>query len=66
MRQGPGNESERLALLDAHRARVESQIDALEQARAVIAWKAGVYRQHLAEGRAAGLWAPTAEDPRTG
>ncbi|MEU8347964.1 DNA-binding transcriptional regulator, MerR family [Actinomadura meyerae] len=60
VRHGPGNEAERLQLLDAHRQRVEAQIQALEECRSVIAWKVGVYAEHLARGEAGGLWDPTA------
>jgi DNA-binding transcriptional MerR regulator len=59
VRQGPGNEPERLALLDAQRDRVNQQIHALEQARKVIEWKTGIYRQHVRDGNAVGLWDPT-------
>ncbi|MFB8040023.1 MerR family transcriptional regulator [Streptomyces hydrogenans] len=59
VRQGPGNEAERLRLLDAHRLRVDAQIQALEECRSVIAWKVGVYAEHLASGEAGGLWDPT-------
>ncbi|MCM1946016.1 MULTISPECIES: MerR family transcriptional regulator [Streptomyces] len=59
VRQGPGNEAERLRLLDAHRLRVDAQIEALEECRSVIAWKVGVYAEHLANGEAGGLWDPT-------
>ncbi|WP_328560716.1 MerR family transcriptional regulator [Streptomyces coelicoflavus] len=59
VRQGPGNEAERLRLLDAHQRRVDAQIKALEECRSVIAWKVGVYAEHLARGEAGGLWDPT-------
>jgi len=59
VRQGPGNEVERLRLLDAHQRRVEAQIAALEECREVIAWKVGVYAEHLDRDRADGLWDPT-------
>lgn len=59
VRCGPGNEAERLQLLDAHRERVDAQIQALEECRSVIAWKVGVYAEHLARGEADGLWDPT-------
>jgi DNA-binding transcriptional MerR regulator len=59
VRQGSGNEAERLALLDAQRKRVDAQIQALEQAREIIAWKTEVYEQHLRDGDAVGLWDPT-------
>lgn len=62
VREGPGNESERLALLDAQRERVDAQITALEQARAIIVWKTEVYQQHLHDGDAVGLWDPTLAD----
>ncbi|MEU3839302.1 MerR family transcriptional regulator [Streptomyces sp. NPDC028635] len=60
VRQGPGNEAERLRLLDAHRQRVDAQIQTLQECRSVIAWKVGVYAEHLARGEAGGLWDPTA------
>ncbi|WP_432584476.1 MerR family transcriptional regulator [Streptomyces sp. HD1123-B1] len=59
VRRGPGNEAERLQLLDAHRQRVDAQIQALEECRSVITWKVDVYAEHLARGEAEGLWAPT-------
>lgn len=59
VRRGPGNEAERLELLDAHQRRVEAQIRALEECRSVIAWKVGVYADHVARGKAEGLWDPT-------
>ncbi|GGT20735.1 MerR family transcriptional regulator [Streptomyces tanashiensis] len=59
VRHGPGNEAERLRLLDAHRQRVDAQIQALEECRSVITWKVAVYAEHLARGEAEGLWAPT-------
>lgn len=60
VRSGPGNEGDRLALLDAHRSRVEAQIRALEQARDIIAWKTEVYGEKLRAARTGGLWDPTA------
>lgn len=60
VRKGPGNESERLALLDAHRARVDAQMQALEQARDIITWKTQLYETKLRDGDAEGLWDPTA------
>ncbi|MEU6662041.1 MerR family transcriptional regulator [Streptomyces sp. NPDC046821] len=60
VRHGPGNEAERLQLLEAHRQRVDAQIQALEECRSVITWKVGVYADHLARGKADGLWDPTA------
>ncbi|WP_031071045.1 MerR family transcriptional regulator [Streptomyces sp. NRRL WC-3742] len=62
VRQGPGNEADRLRLLDAHRRRVDEQIRALEECRSLIAWKTAVYAEHLDRGEAAGLWDPTARE----
>lgn len=59
VRQGAGNESERLALLDDHRDRVNLQMRALEEAKEIIEWKASIYRQHVHDGNAIGLWDPT-------
>lgn len=59
IRQGPGNENDRLMLLEEHRQRVEAQIWALEECRLLIQWKVGVYSEHLQAGSAAGLWDPT-------
>ncbi|MFA7761144.1 MerR family transcriptional regulator [Streptomyces sp. NRRL S-448] len=59
VRHGPGNEVERLRLLDVHRQRVEERIQALEECRSVIARKVDVYAEHLARGAAGGLWDPT-------
>ncbi|WP_067473728.1 MerR family transcriptional regulator [Dietzia timorensis] len=61
VRHGPGNEPERLALLDAQRDRVNQQIHALEQARNVIERKTDIYRQHIRDGNAVGLWDPTSK-----
>lgn len=58
VRLGPGNEDERLALLDAHRKRVDSQIQALQECRGVIEWKVDIYNRHLRDGEAKGLWDP--------
>ncbi|MZD10192.1 MerR family transcriptional regulator [Streptomyces sp. SID5785] len=60
VRQGPGNEPERLHLLETHRQRVDDRIQALEECRSVITWKVGVYADHLARGAADGLWEPRA------
>ncbi|MFI5642671.1 MerR family transcriptional regulator [Streptomyces goshikiensis] len=62
VRRGPGNEMERLTLLEAHRQRVDARIRALEECRSVITGKVGVYADHLARGEAGGLWDPTTEN----
>ncbi|WP_288336867.1 MerR family transcriptional regulator [uncultured Gordonia sp.] len=60
VREGSGNEAERLEILEGQRRRVDRQIRALRDARDIIDWKADVYREHLRTGDAVGLWDPTA------
>jgi DNA-binding transcriptional MerR regulator len=57
---GRGNEQERLALLEAHRAEVVARIAELTENLELIDHKLDVYRGRLAAGDADGLWAPTA------
>src|SRR5262249_13819645 len=54
---GPGNEQERLALLDAHRAEVLAKMAELQENQA-IDHKIEVYRGSIAAGEADRLWAP--------
>jgi DNA-binding transcriptional MerR regulator len=55
---GRGNEAERLALLEAHRAEVLCRLAELEENLRLIDRKIGVYRGRLEAGDADGLWAP--------
>ena len=55
---GPGNEHERLALLEAHRAEVTSKLAEIRENLELIDHKIGVYRGRLAAGDADQLWAP--------
>jgi len=58
---GPGNEQERLALMEAHRAEVTAKIAELRENLELIDRKINVYRGRLAAGDADQLWAsPTA------
>ena len=57
---GYGNEPERLALLETHRADVLTKIAELRENLELIDHKIDVYRGRLAAGDAEGLWAPTA------
>lgn len=59
VREGSGNEAERLEILEGQRRRIDRQIHALRDARDIIDWKADVYREHLRTGDAVGLWDPT-------
>ncbi|RSD23925.1 MerR family transcriptional regulator [Amycolatopsis eburnea] len=55
---GRGNEPERLALLEEHRAEVLAKLAELQENLQLIDRKIGVYRGRLEAGDADGLWAP--------
>jgi DNA-binding transcriptional MerR regulator len=55
---GPGNEAERLALLEAHRADVLARLAEIQENLQIIDHKIDVYRGSLAAGDADRLWAP--------
>ena len=62
---GPGNEQERLALLEAHRAEVTARLARTRENLKLIDHKIDVYRGRLAAGDADRLWAPSRlADPR--
>ena len=56
---GPGNEQERLALLEAHRADVTAKLAEIQENLRLIDHKIDTYRGRLAAGDADRLWAPT-------
>jgi DNA-binding transcriptional MerR regulator len=58
VRSGPGNEPERLALLQEHEQSVRDRIAELNACLDVIHGKVVAYEKHLREGTAVGLWAP--------
>ena len=55
---GPGNEQERLALLESHRAEVVAKLTEIQDNLKAIDHKIDVYRGSLAAGDADRLWAP--------
>jgi len=55
---GPGNEQERLALMQAHRADVTAKLAEIQENLKLIDHKIDVYRGRLAAGDADQLWAP--------
>jgi DNA-binding transcriptional MerR regulator len=55
---GPGNEPERLALMEAHRTEVIARLAELQENLAVIDRKIDIYRTQLSAGLADRLWAP--------
>jgi DNA-binding transcriptional MerR regulator len=58
---GPGNEQDRLALLEAQRAEVTARLAEIQENLKLIDHKIHVYRGRLAAGDADQLWAPTSE-----
>jgi DNA-binding transcriptional MerR regulator len=56
VREGPGNERERLELLREQQRRVENQLAELEECLRIISRKVGIYEQHVADGTAQDLW----------
>jgi DNA-binding transcriptional MerR regulator len=56
---GPGNEQERLALMEAHRADVTAKLAEIQESLKIIDRKINVYRGRLAAGDADQLWAPS-------
>ena len=55
---GYGNEQERLALLEAHRADVAARVAEMQDNLKVIDHKIDVYRGRVAAGDADRLWVP--------
>jgi len=55
---GPGNEADRLALLEDHRAEVLARLAEIQENLKVIDHKIAVYRGSMAAGEADQLWAP--------
>ncbi|MET7282313.1 MerR family transcriptional regulator [Kribbella sp. NPDC005582] len=61
VRQGPGNEQDRLDLLRGHQEYVAAQIEELQESLRVITHKVSIYEEHVAAGTASCLWAPPEE-----
>lgn len=64
VRQGPGNEQQRLDLLREHEREVLSRLDELKEHLTVISAKVSAYEQHLTTGKPAALWDPSRSDSR--
>lgn len=58
VRSGPGNEPERLRLLQDHEKLVSSKIAAMTESLAIIHEKVLSYERHVCEGTVAGVWEP--------
>ncbi|TWD81344.1 DNA-binding transcriptional MerR regulator [Kribbella amoyensis] len=56
VRQGPGNETDRLALLRSHQEHVQAQLAELTECLKVISHKVEIYEDHLNRGVADCLW----------
>jgi DNA-binding transcriptional MerR regulator len=63
VRQGPGNEQDRLALLRSHQKHVKAQIVELNECLSVISHKVEVYQDHLDRGAAKCLWVAPSSVP---
>lgn len=66
VRAGPGNEAERLAVLQGHERQVREQIAALTDDLDVIHSKTTAYERHVRDGTTAGVWDPTTPSSATG
>lgn len=64
VKEGTGNEAERLTVLREHRERVIGQIAELSTCLRLIDHKVGVYEAHLADGTADRLWNGEVADDR--
>ncbi|MEU2064891.1 MerR family transcriptional regulator [Streptomyces sp. NPDC013455] len=62
VRQGPGNEHERLELLRRHESHVEAQIRDLQRTLDVVRRKVRIYEDHVVRGEADRLWNPSHRD----
>ncbi|MFL0238138.1 MerR family transcriptional regulator [Mycobacterium sp. SMC-17] len=60
VRQGPGNEVQRLELLRRHEAHVRAQLASLQHCLDVIEMKVAIYETQVEDSSAHGLWDPTA------
>jgi DNA-binding transcriptional MerR regulator len=60
VRQGPGNERDRLTILREHQQRVAEQIGALTASLEMMTFKVTLYQDSLADGAADPIWDPTA------
>jgi DNA-binding transcriptional MerR regulator len=56
VKQGAGNEQERLALLKSHQEAVVAQLAELTECLRVITYKVDIYTEHLDRGTADCLW----------
>lgn len=56
VRSGPGNEKERLSLLQQHEVLIRSRISAMQDNLAVIHGKVSAYERHVREGTVVGVW----------
>ena len=56
VREGEGNEGQRLALLRDHQRHIDEQRAALDACHALISSKVEIYERAVADGAAGGLW----------
>jgi DNA-binding transcriptional MerR regulator len=58
VRDGPGNEGERLALLQAHQTLITTQIAELQRCLELIDHKVSFYKTSIQQGTAQKIWSP--------
>jgi DNA-binding transcriptional MerR regulator len=58
VREGTGNEAERLEILRAHRALILDQVARLDDCLALVDGKVAAYEKHLVAGGAGDPWTP--------
>ncbi|WP_345495479.1 MerR family transcriptional regulator [Nocardia callitridis] len=59
VRDGPGNERQRLALLQEHENHIRAQLSALQHCLEIVRYKVGVYQEHISNDTTRGVWDPT-------
>ncbi|MGU3294697.1 MerR family transcriptional regulator [Williamsia sp. M5A3_1d] len=64
VKAGPGNEPDRLALLEAHRSEVRQRLEHLQGCLDVIDTKVSIYQRHVDEGTAVGVWSQSLDPHR--
>lgn len=62
VRQGPGNEEQRLSLLREHQSHIQRQLSELQACLDLTDWKVGLYEAHIHMGTAQGVWDPITRD----
>jgi DNA-binding transcriptional MerR regulator len=57
VRDGPGNEQQRLAVLRRHESQVRAEVEVLRASLELISYKVSFYEKRVADGTATNVWA---------